>query len=66
MRTNLTALVDLPRGDLHAMAMEQLMKQASEIYHTEALSVVEEILSKNTEIMGSDQLAYIVLRGEAS
>lgn len=66
MQSNLATLVDLPRGDLLALAMEKLMAQASEIYHTEALGVVEEIFSKNTAIMGCEQLAHIILRSEAA
>jgi hypothetical protein len=66
MQSDPATLVDLPRGDLHAMAMEKLMEQASQIYNSEALGVVEEIFSKNTAIMGSEQLAYIILRSEAA
>jgi hypothetical protein len=66
MQSDLATLVDLPRGDLLAMAMEKLMEQASEIYNAEALGTVEEIFSRNTSIMGSEQLAYIILRSEAA
>lgn len=66
MQSDPATLVDLPRGDLIAMAMEKLMVQASSIYHSEALNVVEEIFSQNTAIMGSEQLAYIIARSEAA
>lgn len=66
MRTDLAHLVGLPRGDLLAMARASLMEQASRIYDKEALTIVEEIFSKNMSIMGKEQLAHIVLYSEGA
>lgn len=42
------------------------MEQASRIYDKEALTIVEEIFSKNMSIMGKEQLAHIVLYSEGA
>lgn len=59
-------MVSLPRGTLLALAREALVRQASAIYAPEALTVVEEIFVRNTEVMPAEQLAHIVVHSEAA
>lgn len=61
-----TSLADLPRSQLLAMAREALGREAEKIYAPEALLIVMDLFNRNTEAMGCEQLAHIVVNMEAA
>ena len=63
MRTDPSRLLDLPRTELLTLARERLTQQAATIYDSEALKVVVDVIRTHTENMGTEELAYMAMRG---
>ncbi len=64
MAHSLDYLASMPRSQLLTLARATLLRQAALIYDKEALATVALIFAGNTEIMGEEQLAHIVCRGD--